>query len=85
MANGTCESYIESNQDYSSSSLPEGYHVVGERRCPRNLSSKQSKKAVPDGVNPCPLFHNRKCSGAFAEELHCPTRRGRRNRNNPLE
>jgi hypothetical protein len=82
MENQPCEVYIEVDDDYGEGSLPDGLHVEGRRRCPRNLTPAQFRRVVPDGVNPCPLYDRKNCLRAFSEELHCPKSRERRDKRN---
>jgi|GEM_PF-2057464 len=73
-----CEFYIEPKDDYRATALPRGFHIEGDRRCPRNLPPEQAELAQPNGTEPCLLFDLTACEAAFSEEYHCPVRRGKR-------
>lgn len=75
---GLCEWAILPEDDYTDTDLPEGFHVEGEPRCPRSLSSDDLALTQPNGTEPCLLFDAQKCYQAYYEEKGCPVRRTKR-------
>lgn len=80
---GFCNFGIEAG-DASFGGNPDGFTVTDnfgrQKTCPRNLKLSDLAKAEPDGTKPCPLFDEKKCAQAFAEQYRCPVRTGNNRR-----
>lgn len=73
-----CEFYLTPDQLGGGANVPDGFHIEAEnnRVCPRGLEG--------DGANPygkCRFYDVERCSAVMEEELHCPVRRGKMERN----